>query len=162
MPTNPYGPSDNYDREKSDVIPTLIHSFQEATESKPPTVPARGTGTQDNEFLDSEDVPDARVFLTNTPGELYGNLLGSDESKTGRLKQHLANVRADENLTTKVPPVAVEQALGCYGRSVFDTPKPNETTKNLTDAPCLQSAAWAAYTAPFSALADACANSCGG
>jgi len=84
MPTNLYGPGDNYHPENSHVIPAMIRRFHKAKLAKAPTVTVWGTGTLRREFLYSEDMADACVFLMNLPDEKYDGLLGSDEAKTGR------------------------------------------------------------------------------
>ena len=79
MPTNLYGPGDNYHPENSHVIPALIRKFHEAKVHNSPTVTVWGTGTPRREFMYSEDMADACVYLMNLPDGKFVSLLGSDE-----------------------------------------------------------------------------------
>ena len=84
MPTNLYGPGDNYHPTNSHVIPALLRKFHEAKQRGDATVTVWGTGTPRREFLYSDDMADACVFLMNLPDERYTALLGSDEGVSGR------------------------------------------------------------------------------
>lgn len=77
MPANLYGPGDNYHPENSHVIPALIRKFHEAKQNDAPTVTVWGTGTPKREFLYSEDMADACVYLMNLPDAQFNTLLGS-------------------------------------------------------------------------------------
>src|SRR5450830_1526963 len=99
MPTNLYGPGDNYHPENSHVIPALIRKFHEAKVANAPTVTVWGTGTPKREFMYSEDMADACVYLMNLPDEPYNSLLGSDESKTGKFEPPLINIGVGHDAT---------------------------------------------------------------
>src|SRR5512135_3525859 len=101
MPTNLYGPGDNYHPENSHVIPALIRRFHEAKLANVPSVTVWGTGTPRREFLYSEDMADACVFLMKLPDEKYESLLGSDESKTGKFEPPLVNIGVGEDVTIR-------------------------------------------------------------
>ena len=92
MPTNLYGPGDNYHPTYSHVIPALLRKFHEARERGDPTVTVWGSGTPRREFLYSDDMADACVFLMNLPDDRYTALLGSDESRSGRFEPPLINI----------------------------------------------------------------------
>ena len=79
MPTNLYGPGDNYHPENRHVIPALIRRFHEAKVRGDKTVTVWGSGTPRREFLYCEDMADACVFLMNLPDNKYQGLLGSDD-----------------------------------------------------------------------------------
>ncbi len=82
IPTNLYGPGDNYHPDNSHVIPALIRRFHAAKVSGQPTVTVWGTGTPRREFLYSDDMADACVFLMRLPEAQFDTLLGSDEVAT--------------------------------------------------------------------------------
>ncbi len=86
MPTNLYGPGDNYHPENSHVIPALIRKFHEAKLRGDKTVTVWGTGAPRREFMYSQDMADACVHLMNLPDAPYQGLLGSDESRSGRFE----------------------------------------------------------------------------
>ncbi|UCV29984.1 GDP-L-fucose synthase family protein [Ferribacterium limneticum] len=142
MPTNLYGPGDNYHPENSHVIPALIRKFHEAKISNAPTVTVWGTGTPRREFLYSEDMADACVFLMNLPDEKYDSLLGSDEAKTGKFEPPLVNIGVGEDVTIKELAEMVKQAVGYSGEIVFDSTKPDGTARKLMDVGKLHSMDW--------------------
>lgn len=146
MPTNLYGPGDNYHPENSHVIPALIRKFHEAKVANAPTVIVWGTGTPRREFLYSEDMADACVFLMNLPDEKYDSLLGSDESKTGRFEPPLVNIGVGEDVTIKELAETVGKVVGYSGEIVFDTSKPDGTPRKLMDVSKLSTAGWTATT----------------
>ena len=92
MPTNLYGPGDNYHPNNSHVIPALLRKFNEAKLAEASEVIVWGTGTPKREFMFSEDMAAACVHLMNLPDEDYSALLGSDESVTGRFEPPLVNI----------------------------------------------------------------------
>ena len=101
MQTNLYGPGDNYHPDNSHVIPALICKFHEAKVSGAPTVTVWGSGTPRREFMYSEDMADACVYLMNLPDEQYTSLLGSDESKSGKFEPPLINIGVGHDVTIK-------------------------------------------------------------
>ena len=146
MPTNLYGPGDNYHPENSHVIPALLRKFHEAKQSNQPTVTVWGTGTPRREFLYSDDMADACVYLMNLPQEQYQALLGSDESKTGRFEPPLINVGVGEDISIKELAELVKQTVGYEGSIEFDTTKPDGTPRKLMDVTKLAKAGWKATT----------------
>lgn len=147
MPTNLYGPGDNYHPENSHVIPALIRKFHEAKVANAKEVVVWGTGTPKREFLYSEDMADACVFLMNLPDEKFDSLLGSDESKTGRFEPPLVNIGVGDDVTIKELAETVKLVVGYEGGIVFDTTKPDGTPRKLMDVGCLNDIGWAARTA---------------
>jgi len=146
MPTNLYGPGDNYHPENSHVIPALLRKFHEAKQRGDRTVTIWGTGAPRREFLYSDDMADACVFLMNLPDDRYTSLLGSDESKTGRFEPPLVNVGVGEDVTIKELAGLVGKVVGFDGDLVFDTTKPDGTPRKLMDVNRLNSMGWKAET----------------
>ena len=99
MPTNLYGPGDNYHPTNSHVIPALLRKFHEAKQRGDSSVTVWGTGTPRREFLYSDDMADACVFLMNLPDGRFNALLGSDESVSGRFEPPLVNIGVGHDLT---------------------------------------------------------------
>ncbi|WP_020163052.1 GDP-L-fucose synthase family protein [Methyloversatilis discipulorum] len=155
MPTNLYGPGDNYHPENSHVIPALLRKFHEAKQRGDRTVTIWGTGTPRREFLYSDDMADACVFLMNLPEDRYTSLLGSDESVSGRFEPPLVNVGVGEDVTIKELAGLVGKVVGFDGELVFDTSKPDGTPRKLMDVSRLNGMGWRAATTLRSGLADA-------
>ncbi|MBL8470080.1 GDP-L-fucose synthase family protein [Methyloversatilis discipulorum] len=155
MPTNLYGPGDNYHPENSHVIPALLRKFHEAKQRGDRTVTIWGTGTPRREFLYSDDMADACAFLMNLPDDRYTSLLGSDESKTGRFEPPLVNVGVGEDVTIKELAGLVGKVVGFDGELVFDTTKPDGTPRKLMDVSRLNGMGWQAATTLLSGLANA-------
>jgi len=133
MPTNLYGPGDNYHPENSHVIPALIRKFHEAKASGASTVTVWGTGTPKREFLYSDDMADACVFLMNLPDDKYESLLGSDESKTGKFEPPLINIGVGHDVSISELAKTVSATVGFTGAIAFDTSKPDGTPRKLMD-----------------------------
>jgi GDP-L-fucose synthase len=133
MPTNLYGPGDNYHPENSHVIPALIRKFHEAKASGASTVTVWGTGTPKREFLYSDDMADACVFLMNLPDDKYESLLGSDESKTGKFEPPLINIGVGYDVSISELAQTVSATVGFTGDIAFDTSKPDGTPRKLMD-----------------------------
>ena len=146
MPTNLYGPGDNYHPENSHVIPALIRKFHEAKQNGEKQVVVWGTGTPKREFMYSEDMADACVFLMNLPDEEYASLLGSDEVKTGKFEPPLVNIGVGEDVTIRELAETVKQVVGFEGEIVFDTSKPDGTPRKLMDVSRLNGIGWTAKT----------------
>ncbi len=144
MPTNLYGPGDNYHPENSHVIPALIRKFHEAKQSHAPTVTVWGTGTPRREFLYSDDMAEACVFLMNLPDKQFVTLLGSDEAKTGVFMPPVVNIGVGEDLTIRALAETVKSAVGYTGEIVFDTSKPDGTPRKLMDVSRLGKLGWVA------------------
>ena len=144
MPTNLYGPGDNYHPENSHVIPALIRKFHEAKQANAKEVVVWGTGTPKREFLYSEDMADACVFLMNLPDAKFDSLLGSDESKTGRFEPPLVNIGVGDDITIKELAETVKQVVGYAGEIVFDATKPDGTVRKLMDVGKMSAMNWRA------------------
>lgn len=142
MPTNLYGPGDNYHPENSHVIPALIRKFHEAKQAKAPTVTVWGTGTPRREFLYSEDMADACVFLMNLPDEQFAPLLGSDEVNTGKFEPPLVNIGVGEDVTIRELAETIRQVVGYEGGIVFDPTKPDGTPRKLLSVKRLTDLGW--------------------
>ncbi len=155
MPTNLYGPGDNYHPTNSHVIPALLRKFHEAKRAGAPSVTVWGTGTPRREFLFSDDMADACVFLLNLADDRYAALLGSDESVTGRFEPPLVNIGVGEDVTIAELAALVSKVVGYGGEIVYDRSKPDGTPRKLMDVGLLNSAGWKASTALGEGLAVA-------
>jgi GDP-L-fucose synthase len=129
MPTNLYGPGDNFDLESSHVLPALIRKFHEAKTSAAPEVVIWGTGTPRREFLHVDDLADAAIFL----------MLHYDDAE-------IVNVGTGEDVTIRELAELISQAVGYSGRLAFDTTKPDGTPRKLLDVGRLKSLGWSAKT----------------
>jgi GDP-L-fucose synthase len=143
MPTNLYGPGDNYHPENSHVIPALIRRFHEARLAKEPSVTVWGTGTPRREFLYSEDMADACVYLMNLPDERFIPLLGQDRNDG---LAPLVNIGVGEDLTIRELAETVKSVVGYEGEIVFDATKPDGTPRKLMDVGRLNGMGWGAKT----------------
>jgi GDP-L-fucose synthase len=155
MPTNLYGPGDNYHPENSHVIPALIRKFHEAKASGASTVTVWGTGTPKREFLYSDDMADACVFLMNLPDDKYESLLGSDESKTGKFEPPLINIGVGHDVSISELAQTVSTTVGFTGGITFDASKPDGTPRKLMDVSRLHRIGWSAPTQMTSGLQTA-------
>jgi GDP-L-fucose synthase len=142
MPTNLYGPGDNYDLETSHVIPALIRKFHEAKVNNLPQVEVWGSGKPMREFLYSEDMADACVFLMNLPDDKFEALLGSDTDTTGEFRPPLVNIGTGKDLTIRELAETVRDIVGYAGEIVFDASKPDGTMKKLLDVGLLNGLGW--------------------
>lgn len=125
MPTNLYGPHDNFDLTTSHVIPALIRKFVEAQAQGLPEVTVWGTGTPLREFLHVDDLAAACVFLMNTDD-------GSE----------IINIGSGEEVSIKTLAERVRQVCGYEGRIVWDQTKPDGTPKKLLDLQRLRARGW--------------------
>jgi GDP-L-fucose synthase len=158
MPTNLYGPGDNYHPENSHVIPALIRKFHEARVGNRPAVTVWGTGTPRREFLYSDDMADACVFLMGLPDAQYDTLLGSDEQATGVFMPPLVNIGVGVDLTIRELAESVKRAVGYDGNIIFDSDKPDGTPRKLMDVTRLNRLGWDAKTGMNAGLAQAYAD----
>jgi len=158
MPTNLYGPGDNYHPTHSHVIPALLRKFHEARQSGAPTVTVWGSGTPRREFLFSDDMADACVFLMTLPDERFDALLGSDESVSGRFEPPLVNIGVGEDLTIAELAERVKRVVGYAGGIVYDRSKPDGTPRKLMSVERLHAAGWKARTGLDDGLARAYAD----
>ncbi len=146
MPTNLYGPGDNYHPTNSHVIPALLRKFHEARVRGDEHVTVWGTGTPRREFLFSDDMADACVFLMQLPDDRYAPLLGSDESLSGRFEPPLVNIGVGHDVSIAELAATVARVVGYAGGIVYDTGKPDGTPRKLLDVGLLRSAGWQART----------------
>lgn len=143
MPTNLYGPGDNYHPENSHVIPALIRRFHEAKHANMPSVAIWGTGTPCREFLYSDDMADACVFLMNLPDEQFKPLLAAERNDG---LPPLVNVGVGHDLTIRELAETVKRIVGYKGDIVFDTSKPDGTQRKLMDVGRINAMGWKATT----------------
>jgi GDP-L-fucose synthase len=146
MPTNLYGPGDNYHPTNSHVIPALIRKFHEAKQRGDASVTVWGTGTPRREFLYSDDMADACVFLMGLSDQRYTALLGSDESVTGRFEPPLVNIGVGHDVTIAELAEQVRCVVGFEGGIVYDSSQPDGTPRKLMDVGLINSAGWRAST----------------
>ncbi len=144
MPTNLYGPEDNYHPENSHVIPALIHKFHEAKVNNSPTVTVWGTGTPKREFMYSEDMADACVYMMNLEDEQFIPLLGQDRNDG---LPPLVNIGVGEDLAIRELAETVKTVTGYTGQITFDSTKPDGTPRKLLDVSRLNALGWRAHTA---------------
>ena len=133
MPCNLYGPDDNYHLENSHVIPALIRRFHEAKQAGAPTVTVWGSGKPRREFLYSDDMADACVFLMDLPAVTYDTLLGNDQSVSGRVGSRLLNIGVGKDVTICELAEVIRLIVGFSGDIVFDASKPDGTPRKLMD-----------------------------
>jgi GDP-L-fucose synthase len=136
MPTNLYGPGDNYDLESSHVLPALIRKVHKAKQRGDRSVTVWGTGKPMREFLFSDDMADACVFLLNLPNDEFHKLICNPEVAP------LVNVGSGSDLTIGDLTKKVCEALEFDGEIVFDTTKPDGTPRKLMDSSKLFSYGW--------------------
>ena len=138
MPTNLYGPNDNYDLQSSHVLPALLRKMHEARMADAAEVVVWGTGSVLREFLHSDDMADACVFLMNLPSEVYGPIASSESQAP------LFNVGCGTDLTIRELAELIRDVVGFKGRLTFDTAKPDGTPRKLLDVSRLKGLGWKA------------------
>jgi GDP-L-fucose synthase len=127
MPTNLYGPNDNYDLEKSHVLPALIRKFHEAKKNKEPHVMMWGTGTPKREFLHVDDLAAACFYLMQTYNE-----------------PGLVNIGTGEDIAIKDLALTIKNIVGYEGEIKHDLDKPDGTPRKLMNVDKLSNAGWTA------------------
>jgi GDP-L-fucose synthase len=127
MPTNLYGPNDNYSLETSHVLPALIRKFHEAKLKNEPAVVMWGTGTPKREFLHADDLADACFFLMQTYNE-----------------PGLVNVGVGDDIAIKDLALLIKNVVGYTGNIEHDLSKPDGTPRKLMDVQKLHSLGWKA------------------
>jgi GDP-L-fucose synthase len=125
MPTNLYGPNDNYDLQNAHVLPSLVRKFHEAKINNAPEVSIWGSGSPKREFLHADDLADACVFLMNT----Y-----SDEG--------LVNIGTGEDISISDLALMIKDVVGYEGAIVYDATKPDGTPRKLMDVTKLSGLGW--------------------
>ncbi len=137
MPTNLYGPGDNYDPENSHVLPALIRKMHEAKTAGVDRVTIWGTGSPRREFLYSDDMADACVMMMNLPDDAFGEILRGPNGFP------LVNIGCGEDQTISDLARAVASAVGFRGALEFDKSKPDGTPRKLLDVGRLRKFGWA-------------------
>lgn len=127
MPTNLYGPNDNFDLKSSHVLPALLRKFHEAKENGSPVVELWGTGTPRREFLHSDDLADACVFLIN-------NYSGSE----------IVNIGVGDDIEIRELADKIRKLVGYEGEIVYDSSKPDGTPRKLVDVSKINGLGWKA------------------
>jgi GDP-L-fucose synthase len=147
MPTNLYGPGDNYHPENSHVIPALIRRFHEAKVANAPNVTIWGSGTPRREFLYVDDMAAASVFVMNLPKTTL-------DAHTQPMQSHI-NVGFGDDITIKELALAVGKTVGYQGVIDFDTSKPDGSPRKLMDSSLLNAIGWKANWGLQAGLATA-------
>jgi GDP-L-fucose synthase len=135
MPTNLYGPGDNYDLANSHVLPALIRKMLEARERNDAEVIVWGTGTPRREFLYSDDMADACVALMSLPEAKFDEVLT-------KYQPPLINVGCGEDVTIRELAETAASVVGFEGKLVFDTTKPDGTPRKLMDVSRMFDLGW--------------------
>lgn len=138
MPTNLYGPGDNYHPENSHVIPALLRRFHEARQNNAPEVAIWGTGTPRREFLYVDDMAAASVFVMNLPLAVY-------QAQVRPQLSHI-NVGYGSDVTIAELAHTVARVVGYPGRVIFDASKPDGAPRKLMDSSRLNALGWQAET----------------
>jgi len=125
MPTNLYGPGDNYDLETSHVLPALLRKFHEAKQNNHAPVTIWGSGTPLREFMHVDDLAEAVVF-----------------SMENNLEESLYNVGSGEEITIKELALLIQEIIGHKGEIIWDKSKPNGTPRKLLDSAKFKNLGW--------------------
>jgi GDP-L-fucose synthase len=147
MPTNLYGPGDNYHPENAHVIPALIRRFHEAKISNAPSVTIWGTGTPRREFLYVDDMAVACVHVMNLDKRLY-------DQHTQPMLSHI-NVGYGDDITIKELAAAIGTTIGYQGEIQLDLSKPDGSPRKLMDSRRLNALGWHARVGLEAGLATA-------
>jgi GDP-L-fucose synthase len=135
MPTNLYGPGDNFDLNDSHVLPALIRKTAEAMAAGKKELVVWGTGTPRRELLYSDDLAEACLFLMNLDPAHFETLLREDAPP-------LINIGTGEDLTIRELAEMVARVVGFHGELVFDASKPDGTPRKLMDVTRLHTLGW--------------------
>ena len=136
MPTNLYGPNDNYDPNYSHVVPALIRKMHEAKTSGADEVVIWGTGQPRREFLYSDDAADACMFLMNLPDDKLSTITSGDQTWP------TINIGCGEDLTIRELSELIAEVVGFKKRLLFDHSKPDGTPRKLLDISRLRNRGW--------------------
>ncbi|MGZ3239766.1 MAG: GDP-L-fucose synthase [Burkholderiaceae bacterium] len=147
MPTNLYGPGDNYHPENSHVIPALIRRFHEAKINRAEKVVIWGTGTPRREFLYVDDMAEASVHVMELDRAIY-------DAHTEPMLSHI-NVGTNKDVTIRQLAEAIQMTVGFKGDLMFDTGKPDGTPRKLLNVSKLIEMGWAAQTDLITGLGKA-------
>ena len=135
MPTNLYGPNDNYDLNNSHVLPALIRKMHEAKQANAKEVVIWGTGTPKREFLYSEDMADACMYLLEQPEDKLAGLFNNEQPP-------LVNIGCGEDLTIRELAELTAEVVGFKGSLTFDTSKPDGTMRKVMDVSRIRGFGW--------------------
>lgn len=135
MPTNLFGPGDHYDLETSHVLPALIRKVHEAKARGERTVTVWGSGKPRREFLYSDDMAEACVFLMRLPEDAYARLTAPGAAP-------LINIGAGKDLSIAELAAVVGEVVGYEGRFIYDASKPDGTPRKLLDTSRLAALGW--------------------
>jgi len=135
MPTNLYGPGDNYNLANSHVLPALVRKMHEAKERGDAETVIWGTGTPRREFLYSDDMAEACRFLLTLPADRFGSFFLAKQPP-------LINIGCGEDVTIRELAEIVKVVVGFKGKLVFDATKPDGTSRKLLDICRLQQLGW--------------------
>jgi GDP-L-fucose synthase len=136
MPTNLYGPGDNFHPQNSHVLPALIRRFHEATRDGATEVVIWGSGKPMREFLHVDDMAEASLFVLDLPQNVYA-------AQTHPMQSHI-NVGTGCDISIAALAQVVAEVTEFKGRLVFDTSKPDGTMRKLMDVSCLADMGWRA------------------
>lgn len=139
MPTNLYGPGENLDLATSHVLAALLRKAIEAKASGARQITVWGSGTPRREFLFSDDLAQACVYLMNLPEEKFQSLLSPNEPP-------LINIGTGEDLTIRELAELICRIVGFDGKLVFDPSKPDGTPRKLLDVSRIHALGWQAHT----------------
>jgi GDP-L-fucose synthase len=139
MPTNLYGPNDNFDLKNSHVLPALIRKAAEAKATGQKSITVWGSGTPRRELLYSDDLAQACIFLMNLPDAEFNRLLNSEEPP-------LINIGTGEDLTIRELAELVCKVVGFPGELVLDPTRPDGTPRKLMDVSRINALGWKAQT----------------
>jgi GDP-L-fucose synthase len=146
MPTNLYGPGDNFHPENSHVLPALIRRFHEAVVSGAEAVTIGGSGRPRREFLHVDDMAEASLFVLGLDREDY-------EANTHPMLSHI-NVGTGEDVTIRALAEKVAEVTGFGGRLVFDATKPDGTPRKLMDVSRIAALGWRARRPLLDGIAE--------
>jgi len=141
MPSNLYGPGDNFSPQNSHVLPALIRKTAEAIESGSHHVEVWGSGTPRREFLYADDLAAACLFLMNLPDDRFQSLLNNDEPP-------LINIGTGQEITIRELAETVADVMGFKGNLVFDASKPDGTPRKVMDVGRIHALGWR-HTVPL-------------
>ncbi len=125
MPTNLYGPNDNFDLKKSHVLPALLRKFHEAKAKGEPQVEVWGTGSAKREFLHVDDLADACIFLMKNYND-----------------DKIINIGTGEDVSIKEAAEAIKEVVGYEGKIFWDSSKPDGTPRKLLDVSKINGMGW--------------------
>jgi GDP-L-fucose synthase len=143
MPTNLYGPHDNFDLKTSHVLPALMRKVVEAKAAGRDSIEVWGTGTPRRELLYSEDLAEACVFLMQLPDSEFQRVIHHDNANE---QAPLINIGTGEDVTIRELAELVARELGFRGELRFDTTKPDGTPRKLLDVSRMRALGWRAKT----------------